>query len=186
MKKTGKFILLMIAIGSALCGCDENKVILYHDNDTTNYTTSSGKRPNDYNAKIPGLNAQVVDYTLPNEYQHESQLFPDTTIVMSWDDAGFKNANAFIEYFKQIQLLIKDDKKEELASHLDFPLKNLASRKEFIENYDKIFDDAFKYEVLKQDPNMMFRNNFGALAGHDGQMWFKPKGGSYKIIAINF
>ena len=186
MKKTGKFILSMMVIGSALYGCDDNKVTLYHDNDTTNYTINNGIKPSDYNAKIPGLNAQVIDYTLPNEYQHKSQLFPDTTLVMSWDAAGFKNANAFLKYFKQIQLLIRADKKEELAKHISFPLKNLATKKEFLDNYDKIFDEAFKYEVLNQDPNFMFRNNFGALAGQDGQMWFKPKGGSYTVVAMNF
>jgi hypothetical protein len=186
MKKKGKFILSMLTLGSSLYGCDDNKVILYHDNDTTNYTINIGNRPNDYNAKIPGLNAQVVDYTLPNEYQHKSQSFPDATLVMSWDAAGFKNANAFLKYFKQIQLLIRDGNKEEIVEHISFPLKNLASKKEFLENYDKIFDEAFRYEVLNQDPSFMFRNNFGALAGHDGQIWFKPKGGSFKIIAMNF
>lgn len=186
MKKIGNFILSMIAIGTTLYGCDDNKVILYHDNDTTNYTTNSGIRSVDYNAKIPGLNAQVVDYTLPNEYQHKSQLFPDSTLVMSWDAAGFKNANSFLKYFKQIQLLIRADNKEELSKHISFPLKNLASKKEFLENYDKIFDEAYRYEVLNQDPSFIFRNNFGALAGHDGQMWLKPKGGSFTIIAMNF
>jgi hypothetical protein len=186
MKKTSKFILTFMVIGSTLYGCDDNKVVLYHDIDNTNYTINNGIRPNYYNAKIPGLNAQVIDYTLPNEYQNKSQLFPDSSLVISWDAAGFKNANAFLKYFKQIQLLIRDGNKEEIANHINFPLKNLSNKKEFLENYDKIFDEVFKYEVLNQDPNFMFRNNFGALAGHDGQLWFKPKGGSYTVIAMNF
>ncbi len=186
MKTSNNLILSIAIIIITLTSCDDNKVILYNNADTTDYTINTGRKPSDYNAKIPGLNAQVIDYTLPNEYQHKSQLFPDTTLVMSWDAAGFKNANAFLKYFKQIQLLVRADKKDELAKHINFPLKNLASKKEFLDNYDKIFDEAFKYEVLNQDPNFMFRNSLGALAGHDGQMWFKPKGSSYTIVNISF
>ncbi len=89
-KKHSIFLLFTAAIVVAIFpSCNESNVVMYHDTDTTSYVINTGSKMSDYNAKIPGLNAEVIDYTLPNEYQHKNQEFRDSTVVVSWDNAGF-------------------------------------------------------------------------------------------------
>ncbi len=140
---------------------------------------------NNYLGTIPGMDAQVVDYTLPNPYQHKSQLFRDSTQSMSWDEAGFPDGKSFVLFFKQFQFEVIDRKKELIAAHIDYPIRGFKNKEAFINSFDSIFGKEFVDEIIHQDPLQIYRNKNGAMIGDDGQLWFKMIGGAYKIFEIN-
>lgn len=140
----------------------------------------------DYEGSIPYLDSKVIDNQLPDEYQSKPQPTRDGIVIMSWDEAGFKNARHFITFIKEFQFLVKDRNKEKIADYIKFPLRNIKTRKEFIENFDAIFHQSFTEEVLYQNPNEIYRDKNGAMIGKDGQLWFKPFGKTYKIVSINY
>jgi len=154
------------------------------DSSDHNYRAST-KKP-DYSWAPPTPKPPIIDNELPNEYQHKKQLFLDSTVSPAWDEAGFKNANKFINFFKQFQLLVRDDRKEDIARLIKFPLRNLKNKKEFLEHYDEIFNPEFKREIKEQAPLEIYRDKNGAMIGNDGQLWFKPKGDGFVIVVMNF
>lgn len=139
-----------------------------------------------YNTKTELLNAQVDMKELPNEFQRKKQVFSDSTLSISWSDAGFSNGNNMIRFYQQFYFLVKERNKEAISKLIKFPLSNIATKKEFIENFDAIFDETFCEELVNQNPNELFRNKEGCMAGKDGQIWFKPNGATFKITAINY
>lgn len=139
-----------------------------------------------YDPKTPSLNYIAEDFELPNEYQNKSQLFYDSTVSLSWSEAGFKNGNKAIKFYKSLQLNIKYDEKEEIAKLIQFPLRDNTTKKEFLANYYKIFTPEYKQELLEQKPFELIRNKNGCMAGNDGQLWFKPKGNSFIIFELNY
>ncbi len=138
-----------------------------------------------YEGTIPGLDAQVIDYTLPNPYQHKPQLFRDSTQSMSWDEAGFSDGKSFILFFKQFQFEVIDRKKETIAAYIQFPIRGFKNRNAFINSFDSVFGKEFIEEIIHQDPLEIYRNKNGAMIGEDGQLWFKMIDGTYKIFEIN-
>lgn len=158
--------------------------VLIDDLDTVAVEAPAMSR-DDYEGTIPGLDAKVIDYTLPNPYQHVKQLFRDSTVAPSWDDAEFPNAKAFIIFFKNFQWEVADRNKEKIASHIDFPLRIAKDKKSFLRDFDSIFSPEFVLEISDQDPSEIYRDKKGAMIGHDGQIWFKMKKGRYRIIEIN-
>lgn len=188
MKRISLVIILaaLFAVSGINTSCnDHNEKFLYQD--TSKYIIEIAKtKPYDYDAKIPGLDAKVYDTELPNMYQHKSQLFRDSTMCMSWDEAGFTNANRFINFFKNFQFLVKQNNKKEIAKLMQFPTRNFRTKEEFIENYDNVFFGTYRQEIVDQNPDEIFRNKFGAMIGNDGQLWFKPQGRSYLIVAMHF
>ncbi len=186
MKHAIFVLVVSIALGT-LVSCEDNTVrVKFFDQDTVKQVTSDGVGKNDYEGSIPYLDSKVIDYTLPDEYQHKSQLLRNGITVMSWDKAGFKNAKQFIKFFEQFQFAVQDRNKEKIATYIKFPLQNIATKKEFIENFEAIFYPEFADEIIQQNPSEIYRDERGAMIGKDGQLWFKPVGSSYKIVAINW
>ncbi len=177
------YIIVLLALLSMSCE-DPIPHVLFDEQDTVP-VSSSYKIRDDYEGTIPGMDAKVIDYTLPNPYQHIPQLFRDSTIATSWDEAGFPNAKAFIIFFKTFQWDVKDRNKEKIASMIKFPLRDYPNKGSFLKNFDSIFAPDFVMEVLDQDPMEMYRDKKGAMVGEDGQIWFKIINGKYKIIEIN-
>jgi hypothetical protein len=174
----GLFVVLAIS-------CDDPVPhVLFDEGDTLPIVSSKPKADN-YGGTIPGLDAKVIDYTLPNPYQHTTQLFRDSTVASSWDDAGFPNAKDFIIFFKTFQWDVMDRNKEKISGMIDFPLRDYPNKTAFLKNFDSIFAPDFVEEVLDQDPMEMYRDAKGAMVGEDGQIWFKMKKGRYRIIEIN-
>ncbi|MCG9881158.1 MAG: hypothetical protein MH472_11220 [Bacteroidia bacterium] len=177
------FVLTSIVLFSA---CDEPiPHVLIDDTDSTLAVLPPTKSVDDYDGTIPGLDAKVIDYTLPNPYQHVPQLFRDSTVAPSWDDAGFPNAKAFIIFFKNFQWEVGDRNKNKIASYIDFPIRIAKDKNAFLKDFDSIFSPEFVQEVSDQNPMEIYRDKKGAMIGNDGQIWFKMIKGRYRIIEIN-
>lgn len=159
--------------------------VLIDDTDSTLAVLPTNKSVDDYDGTIPGMDAKVIDYTLPNPYQHVPQLFRDSTVAPSWDDAGFPNAKVFILFFKNFQWEVGDRNKEKIASYIDFPIRIAKDKKAFLRDFDSIFSPEFVQEISDQNPMEIYRDKKGAMIGNDGQIWFKMKNGKYRIIEIN-
>lgn len=99
-----------------------------------------------------------------------------------------------IENFaKEIKLYIKNDKKNELAEMIQYPImvkihygnKIIHTPEEFIQSYEDIITDYFKYKIDVSHSRYLFSNDLGVMMGN-GEIWFnswKDKG--LKIHAIN-
>ncbi|OYU95023.1 MAG: hypothetical protein CFE21_11990 [Bacteroidetes bacterium B1(2017)] len=176
----------LVAIVLVSVACDDPiPHVLFDESDTIPKVVATNKSTDNYDGTIPGMDAKVIDYTLPNPYQHKAQLFRDSSIATSWDEAGFPNAKDFIIFYKKFQWDVMDRNKEKIASNIDFPLRDYKDKKSFFKNFDSIFAPDFVEEILDQDPMEIYRDKKGAMIGEDGQLWFKMKGGKYKIIEIN-
>jgi hypothetical protein len=180
-----KFIILILLffIITANYSCSDEG-IAYAGLDSVQWTPNITVQK--YNPRIPSLDYQPESTELPNEYQNKSQLFIDSTVSMCWSDAGFKNGNAAIKFYQNLQLNIKFNEKEAIANLIDFPLRDKLTKADFLKNYDRIFHKEFKRELLEQNPFELYRNKNGCMAGNDGQLWFKPEGKSYRIFELNY
>jgi hypothetical protein len=178
-------LLVMFILAFSLYSCEEDvpHIVIEPNDDTVEVVKS--RVINNYDGEIPGLDAKVIDYTLPNPYQHKPQVLFDSSIATSWDDAGFPDAKKFILFFKNFQLEVLDRNKASIANKIDFPLRNFKTKEAFLKNFDSIFMPDFVEAVLDQDPMAIYRDEKGAMIGSDGQIWFKMKKGGYRIIAIN-
>lgn len=182
MKKILPIALFVIA-GMLSCNEDVPHIIIPPSEDTVEAVKP--RVINDYDGEIPGLDAKVIDYTLPNPYQHKSQVLFDSSVATSWDDAGFPDAKKFIIFFKNFQLEVIDRNKNSIANKIDFPLRNFKTKEAFLKSFDSIFMPDFVEAILDQDPMEIYRDEKGAMIGSDGQLWFKLKKGGYRITAIN-
>ena len=179
--------LVVIVLTMLALSCEEPTPIphvLIEDLDST-YAPVKAKSTDDYEGIIPGIDAKVIDYTMPNPYQHVEQLFRDSTVSPSWDEAEFPNAKVFIVFFKNFQWEVADRNKEKIASYIDFPIRIAKDKNSFLRDFDSIFSPEFVLEIADQDPSEIYRDQKGAMIGHDGQVWFKMKKGRYRIIEIN-
>ena len=179
------FTTLSIAL-IAFASCDEPVPYMKIDHAGSATVAATKDYVSDnYDGEVPVLDAKVIDYTLPNPYQHKSQLLVDSTVATSWDKAGFPDAKRFINFFKDFQFEVRDRKQQSIADLIKFPLTNYKTRKAFLNNFDSIFMPDFVNEVLHQDPNEIYRDEKGAMIGNDGQIWFKVIDGRYRIVTIN-
>ena len=180
-----KFIVGLATLVIWLTACEEPMPhVLIDDLDSATVEVSN-KTTDNYEGTIPGLDAKVIDYTLPNPYQHKKQLLRDSTIASSWDDAGFPNAKDFIIFFKNFQWEVGDRDQEKIASYIDFPIRISKNKSDFLKDFDAIFSAEFALEIADQDPSEIYRDEKGAMIGEDGQIWFKMIKGRYRIIEIN-
>jgi hypothetical protein len=175
---------LFLVLGLFILACDEPIPHVLFDEIDSIPPVANISRDN-YDGKIPGMDAQVIDYTLPDPYQHIPQLFLDSTVATSWDDAGFPNAKDFQSFFKAFQWDVMDRNKEKISVLIAYPLHNFKDQKTFYKNFDSIFSPDFVEEILHQNPKEMYRNKNGAMAGEDGQVWFRIVKGKYRIVTIN-
>jgi len=183
-----KYLNLLIISSFFLTSCEwGEKKVVYGKPDTSDfYAIPTVKIGGDVDAKIPYLHSPITDNQLPDEYQNKTQVFAEGTISQSWNKAGFKNANHFKRFLQKFQIMVRDRKKEEIVRLIKFPLPNLKDKKEFMNNYDLIFNHTYERAIIDQNPKEIFRDKNGAMVGADGQVWFKPKGDSYVIVNINF
>lgn len=176
------FALFLMVLGSC---SDPLPHVLIADDDSTKTVSGGYSKRDNYEGEVPGMDAKVIDYTLPNPYQHIPQILFDSTVATSWDKAGFPDAKRFIIFFKDFQLDVQDRNKEKIAGLIQFPLRNYKTKSEFLKNFDSIFMPDFVHDVLYQDPLEIYRDEKGAMIGNGGQLWFRQINGKYKIVAIN-
>lgn len=96
-------------------------------------------------------------------------------------------------FAKEIKSNIKGDKKKELAEMIQYPISvkiNLANKtintpEEFIQSYNDIITDYFKYKIDVSYTKYLFSNDMGVMMGN-GEIWFNSlEGKGLKIQAIN-
>jgi hypothetical protein len=96
-------------------------------------------------------------------------------------------------FAKEIKSYIKNDKKEELAKLIQYPIsvtihnanKTINTPEEFIQSYEDIITDHFKYNIDVSYTRYLFSNDMGVMMGN-GDIWFNSlEGKGLKIIAIN-
>jgi hypothetical protein len=95
--------------------------------------------------------------------------------------------------YKRILKLISEDKAEQLAKIVEYPLKrenplpDISNAKEFIASYKILFDDKFKEKIkLFRDTDIFeHEGSFGLVGGpFDGDIWYDPY--EEKIQTINY
>jgi len=97
-----------------------------------------------------------------------------------------------VKSYHRIVALIKNDKANELAAMVEYPLKrknplpDIANAKQFIANYSMLFDDAFKQKLKLYNDSDIFQHNdsYGLVGGaFNGDMWVNESG---KITGITY
>lgn len=96
-------------------------------------------------------------------------------------------------FSKEIKSYIKSGNKKELAELIQYPIsvtihnanKTINNSEEFIQSYEDIITDHFKYKIDVSYTRYLFSNDMGIMMGN-GDIWFNSlKGKGLKIIAIN-
>lgn len=106
--------------------------------------------------------------------------------------AGFDDSAKVEQFVKKLQEWVAQDKKEEIANVIRFPLNvqisgrriALRNKNDFLRRYSEVFNSRVKDAVLKQDSSNLFGNWQGAMIGN-GEIWIHPGNDSIKIITIN-
>ncbi|MFG1592511.1 hypothetical protein [Halobacteriovorax sp. CON-3] len=103
---------------------------------------------------------------------------------------GLEDKKDFLKFHSKLVGHIKEDKKTELASMINYPLrlsekKVVKSKSEFIQNYDSIINKKIKRIILKQDQDSFFCKSTGLMYGR-GEIWVNNfnKKSELRIISI--
>lgn len=105
------------------------------------------------------------------------------------------NADAAdVENFaRQIKLNIMEDKRQEFADLINYPINvtidnkktSINSSEEFIQHYNDIITSDFKNKLSDSYTKYLFSNSMGVMLG-DGEIWFdKFNDQGFRIYAIN-
>jgi hypothetical protein len=96
-------------------------------------------------------------------------------------------------FAKEIKSYIKNDKRKEFAELIHYPIsvkiqnanKTIYTPDEFIQSYEDIITDHFKYKIDVSYTRYLFSNDMGVMMGN-GDIWFNSlEGKGLKIIAVN-
>ncbi|WP_461615209.1 hypothetical protein [Clostridium sp. Marseille-QA1073] len=112
-----------------------------------------------------------------------------------YEVAGIMDVNEFEEAFKTVQKLVKDNDKSSIAEYIIYPINAningnkiaINSKEDFINNYDKIFNEKVRKTLIDQKVEDTFVSNRGVMVG-SGELYFIPSnetGHKYGIYAIN-
>lgn len=123
---------------------------------------------------------------LTPEQLKDDSTFADGSEPTSWEIAGIDDPVAFKKFLKKLQIWVKNDQRDSVASVISYPfgkakIKNVAV---FKNSYDKYFTDKVKDALQTQNFSQIFRNYQGAMIGN-GAIWLNETNKSFKISAIN-
>ncbi len=129
--------------------------------------------------------AKSLGSGLTLEEMKDDSVFIDGSVPTSWEDAGITDVKGFKLFLKQLQILVLNDDKVQLAGFIRYPLgKSIKNENDFIKNYDKVFTKNARLSIAKINFSEIFRNSKGAMS-EDGKVWFSQEGDKFKIIAVN-
>ncbi|MCW3093497.1 MAG: hypothetical protein JWP81_4566 [Ferruginibacter sp.] len=156
---------------------------------TTSPEVQLSSLPDSIPQKLDSLKPTTTDYSigsgLTQEEMTDDTLFSDGSKPTSWEVAGISDVKGFKLFLKQLQSLVLNNDKEQLAKYIQYPLrKSIKSPKDFIKNYDNIFTKDVKLSIAKINLSQVFRNSKGAMS-EEGRVWFSQVGNEFKIIAVN-
>lgn len=106
------------------------------------------------------------------------------TLPTDWTTASIDDAKDFKTFLIHFREWVVNDDAEKISNHLDYPVDPIYSKSQFMDNYERIFDDSLRRVLFKQPLHRIFRNAQGAMIGN-GEIWFRKRDGSYKIFALN-
>lgn len=152
--------------------------------------------------KLEGDTVTVADHT--QEAQAETETGSETgSDIIASSYGGIYQASAFGVSWKlpdektlfaeKIVRLVKESRKEMLAECIRYPIRvdaggaemEIKNAEEFVRNYDRIANDAWKERVLAADTAHIAGNYMGYWIG-DGAVWFEMQEGTWGcIFAIN-
>lgn len=126
----------------------------------------------------------------------QSQKAESTQIVQVKKDkfnpiAGFTEKE-FNKYFPVLQKAVANNDKKAVSKLVQYPLnvnsngktKVIKNQKQFIKEYKTILTKKVKNAILKQDPETVFVNQYGARTDH-GEVWISKFDKKLRIYAIN-
>lgn len=126
----------------------------------------------------------------------QSQKAESTQIVQVKKDkfntiAGFTKKD-FNKYFPVLQKAVANNDKKAVSKLVHYPLnvnsngktKVIKNQKQFIKEYKTILTKKVKNAILKQDPERVFVNQYGARTDQ-GEVWISKFDKKLRIYAIN-
>lgn len=106
---------------------------------------------------------------------------------------GLDDRKEFLGFHDRLVKLVAEDKREEVSKIINYPLnffskKNVlvSNKKQFLKNYDIIFNKKIKNVIKNQNRNNFFCKSQGVMYGR-GEIWVNNfnKQNKLKIITIN-
>ncbi|BBI33604.1 hypothetical protein [Cohnella abietis] len=106
--------------------------------------------------------------------------------------AGIDNPVEFTTYFAELQKAVKDNKPEEVADLISYPMNLnkdnkqfvITNKQEFIKKYDRIFTSHVREKLLDQKAEKVFVNWKGIMVG-EGDLWIGKVNDKLGVIAVN-
>ncbi len=151
-----------------------------------------------YNSLVTKDEKPLVELPYSNikltpEEAKDDTVFDDGSIPSPWRFSGINDPLQFKQFLKYLKVLVKNNNRNEIARFIDYPVlqakrttRNIKNENDFVNNYDKLFNEKVKSALENQKLNQIFRNYQGAMVG-GGQLWFEETpDGEFKVIAINY
>lgn len=158
------------------------------NNPQTTSTTNAEIKP-DSPLTLKDSPVMVKSYSIGSgltlEEMKDDSVFADGSVPTSWEIAGITDIKGFKLFLKNIQALVLNDHKEELAKNIRYPLgRSIRNEQDFIKNYERLITKDVKLSIANINFSQVFRNNKGAMS-EGGRLWFSQEANGFKIIAIN-
>jgi hypothetical protein len=122
---------------------------------------------------------------VPNNTPISDAVFDDGSIPSSWEIAGITNPTGLTQFITSFQQWVADNNKDSIAAHINFPLRRIKSREDFLQKYAAVFNSEVKKKIADQNIRQIFRNENGVMLA-DGAVWINQKGQDFIITALNF
>ncbi|GGA24591.1 hypothetical protein GCM10010917_06830 [Paenibacillus physcomitrellae] len=109
-----------------------------------------------------------------------------------YEVAGINDPEAFKAYFAKLQKAVKDNKPEEVANLISYPMNLnkdhktfvIYNKNDFVKKYDRIFTSHVRENLLAQQVDKLFVNYKGIRVG-DGDLWMGQQNNKLGVIAVN-
>jgi len=150
---------------------------------------SSGKTGWVYGGAVkyesPQLKKQLSENALWSDQIYADDLEWEGIVPTSWgtatinDPASFKT---FMIYFKE---LVRKNEVAAIADLVQFPLKDIETKDQFMDNYTNVMTGEIREAVKNQRLDRIYRDRKGAVIGED-ELVFREMNGHYKLVDIAF
>ncbi len=131
------------------------------------------------------IDSNIIGLPVSRPDLEDDSIFDDGSKPSSWDVAGITKVHALKIFVKDLQYMVANENKEEIAKLIRYPLNStIKTNSDFLSNYDKIITPKVKEALAKANLKQLFRNYKGVMIG-DGDIWIAQEEKDFKIIAIN-
>jgi hypothetical protein len=134
---------------------------------------------------ISAIDSNVLGLPVHKIDLEDDTVFADGSRPASWETAGITKVRALKVFIKDLQYMVANDNREEIAKMVTYPLNaQIKTKAHFLEKYEQLFNPAVKEAIAKVNPRQIFRNYKGVMLGN-GHIWIRQFDNDFKIIAIN-